>query len=74
MPDYSLSAMLAPIGTGGLLSLCLVVIGVVFIYMSLGEKRDPLNHTHTSTKVMHRWLFWSGVVLMISGCLAVVMV
>jgi TRAP-type C4-dicarboxylate transport system permease small subunit len=71
MPDYSLSAMLAQAGTGGLLSLCLVAIGTIFIYMSLGQKQDFLNHTITSTKIMHRGLFWSGLILFVSGCLAV---
>ena len=71
MPDYSLSALIEPIGTGGLLALCLVAIGTIFIYMSLGEKQDPLNHTITSTKVMHRGLFWSGLILFVSGCGAI---
>ena len=71
MPDYSLSALLAQIGTGGLLALCLVLIGTIFIYRSLGQIQDPLNHTITSTKVMHRWLFWSGLILFVSWCGAI---
>ena len=71
MPDYSHSVVFAPVGIGGLLALCLVVIGVVFIYMSLGQKQDPLNQSHTSTEVMHRELFWSGLILFVSGCGAI---
>ena len=71
MPDYSLSALIEPIGTGGLLALCLVVIGTIFIYMSLGEEQDLLNQSHTSTEVMHRELFWSGLILFVSGCGAI---
>ena len=71
MPDYSLSAMLASIGTGGLLSLVLVAIGISFVYVSLDTKTGQYKN---KTKIMSPGLFWIGIALFVSGCGAVVMV
>ena len=73
MPDYSFSAMLAPIGTGGLLSLCLVAIGISFIAVSL-DTRTTQHDVNPKLRIMSPGLFWTGIALMVSGCGAVVLV
>ena len=73
MPDYSLSALIEPIGTGGLLALCLVVIGISFVYVSLDTKSTK-NDVKPKTKIMSQGLFWIGIALFVCGCVAVVLV
>ena len=71
MPDYTISAIIEPVGTIGLLSLLLAAIGISFIAVSIDTKTTK-NDVKPQTKIMSPGLFFAGLVLLAGACVMVV--